>query len=355
MRTRGLPAGSILPSMTSAPKTFGEMMQPVLESRDLDPATAEALMGYLMGGDATDAQIGAMLAAYRVKGANTRELAAFARVLREKSLQVAHDIPNLVDTCGTGGGIPSFNLSTAAAIVAASAGAKIAKHGNRAVTSTCGSADVLEAAGIKFGGDPEQLGHQLATLGIVFLFAPSHHPAMKHVGGARKQLGFRTVFNQLGPLANPAGAKRQLIGVYEVAIMRSMGEALKELGAERALIVRGTDGLDEISPCAPTEFVRLEDGYVSVGTFTPADFGLEPIDASALVPGKDLVASARILEEAVTDADSPRCAAILPNAAAALWLAGVAQDLAEGAAFARNAVRNGDARSLFLRLRADAL
>ena len=335
--------------------TFAELMQPILESKDLAPSTAEDLMRYLMSGDATDAQIGAMLAAYRLKGANTRELAAFARVLRGKSLQVQHDIPNLVDTCGTGGGIPSFNLSTAAAIVAASAGAKIAKHGNRAVTSACGSADVLEAAGIKFGGDPEQLGHQLETAGIIFLFAPSHHPAMKHVGSARKQLGFRTVFNQLGPLANPAGAQRQLIGVYELAIMRSMGEALKELGAERALIVRGTDGLDEISPCAPTEYVKLENDYVSVGTFSPKDFGLEPVDPAALAPGQSLHESAQILEEAITKPNSPRSAAILPNAAAALWLGGISDTLTEGAERARAAVETGAAADLFQRLRADSL
>src|ERR1019366_7425282 len=203
-----------------------------------------------------------------------------------------HD--DLVDTCGTGGGTLSFNISTAAAIIACAAGARIAKHGNRAVTSACGSADVLERQGVKIGGDPEQLSHTLETARIVFLFAQAHHPAMRFVGNARKELGVRTVFNQLGPLLNPAGANRQLIGVYDPGLMRSMGEALRLLGCERALIVHGNDGLEWISPVTPTEFVKVWEGRVSAGTLTLDEFGLAPIDASALVPGSSLDENAAI-------------------------------------------------------------
>ena len=256
---------------------FAELVQPLIERKDLNTDQATALMNYLMGGEATDAQIGAVLFGLRMKGCTTQELASFARVLRSKAAVLDHTHSDLVDTCGTGGGSESFNISTAAAIIACAAGARIAKHGNRAVTSSCGSADVLERLGVKIGGDPEQLSHTLETAHIVFLFAQAHHPAMRHVGKARKDLGVRTVFNQLGPLLNPAGANRQLIGVYDPGLMRSMGEALKLLGCERALIVHGKDGLDEISPVTDTEFVKVWDGKVSAGILTLEDFGLAPI------------------------------------------------------------------------------
>jgi anthranilate phosphoribosyltransferase len=321
--------------------TFPELIQPILERRDLTAEQAVDLMRYLMSGEATSAQIGGVLIGLRAKGCTTRELAAFASVLREKMAVIDAHIEGLVDTCGTGGGIPSFNISTSAALVAAAAGAKIAKHGNRAVTSACGSADVLEALGLRIGGESEQLAHMLETVGIVFMFAPAHHPAMKHVGPARKELGIRTVFNQLGPLANPASAKRQLIGVYDPGLMRSMGEALRELGAERALIVHGLDGMDEISPVAETEYVQLWDGRVTSGRMSPKDFGLEPIDPKALEPGADVPANAAILREAISDENSPRAAAILPSAGAALWLAGVECSLPAATERARTAIASG--------------
>lgn len=325
--------------------TFADVVTPLVERKDLTPAGARELMEFLISGEATDAQIGGALLALRTKGTTVTELAAFASVLRERALALPSVAEGLVDTCGTGGGIPSFNLSTAGAIVAAAAGARVAKHGNRAVTSRCGAADVLEAMGIGLDGDPESLLHRLETLGIVFLFAPAHHPAMRHVGRARKELGIRTVFNQLGPMANPAGAKRQLIGVYDPRMMRTMAEALKELGCERAWLVHGDDGLDEISPCGPSQTVRLWDGVVTVERISPATFGLDPVDPSALVPAEDLAGAASIVEEAVTDADSPRCRALLPNAAATLWLAGVAESPIEGARLAIEAVSSGVARA----------
>jgi anthranilate phosphoribosyltransferase len=324
--------------------SFPELIQPLCERRDLTSEQAEALMRHLMSGEATEAQIGGALMALRVKGCTTGELAAFARVLRERAATFSHAHENLVDTCGTGGGIPSFNISTSAAIVASAAGVRVAKHGNRGVTSACGSADVLEAVGVRLTGDAEMLAHMLDAIGIVFLFAPSHHPAMRFVGKARKELGVRTVFNQLGPLANPVGAHRQLIGVYDSSLMRSMGEALRELGAERALIVHGDDGLDEISPVSPTQYVKVWEGKVTSGRLTPADFGLEPLPAAAIAPGQSVDESADLLREAVSDVDSPRAQAILPNAAAAIWLSGLEDDLRDAAERARMAISTGRAR-----------
>ncbi len=334
---------------------FAELIQPVLERRDLTSEGATQLMEHLLSGASPDAQIGGALLALRVKGCTTQELAAFATVLRNKAVQLEHPFTDLVDTCGTGGGSPSFNMSTAAAIVAAAAGARIAKHGNRAVTSKCGMADVLEALGIQLGGESSELLRKLTDFNLVFLFAPAHHSAMRVVGQARRDLGIRTVFNQLGPLANPAGARRQLIGVYDAGLMRSMGEALRALGADRALLVHGLDDLDEISPVAPTEFVKLWDGKVSTGTLTPHDFGLEPVDPRALIPGQTAAESAEMLIEAVSDVNSLRAKAILPNVAAALWLGGVAETLPDGVERARAAIATGDAEEKLRALqRADA-
>jgi anthranilate phosphoribosyltransferase len=320
---------------------FAEIVEPLLMRRDLNEDQAKAFMRFLMGGEATDAQIGAALMAMRIKGCTTQELAAFAAVLREHAATISHSYSDLVDTCGTGGGSPSFNISTAAALIACAAGAKIAKHGNRAQTSSCGSADVLEELGVVLHAEPERLLHILDTVGIVFLFAQAHHQAMRYVGPARKQLGFRTIFNQLGPLANPAGASRQLIGVYDAGLMRSMGEALKLLGTERALIVHGDDGLDEISPVSHTHYIKVWDGRVSPGEFSPADFGLNTLDPTALIPGQSLEENGKILVEAVSNADSLRCHAVLPSAAAAIWLAGIGNDLMESAAIARETVAAG--------------
>ncbi|RYG37636.1 anthranilate phosphoribosyltransferase [bacterium] len=322
---------------------FASLVDPILSRHDLTPDQAEGLMGWLMSGEATDAQIGGALLALRVKGCTTKELAAFTRAMRARMAFMSHSYDDLVDTCGTGGGLPTFNLSTSAAIVAAAAGVRVAKHGNRSMSGQ-GSTDVLEVLGIPFGGEAEAALHQLETAGIVFLFAPSHHPAMRHVARARKELGLRTVFNQLGPLANPAGARRQLIGVYDRGLMRSMGEALKELDCDRALLVHGEDGLDEISAVATTRFVQVENGRVFDGSFTPADFGIEPISPEDLKPGADVAASAQLLIEAITDPDSPRSKAVQPNAAAAIWLGGKAANIREAADIARATIASGAAR-----------
>jgi len=215
--------------------SFPTLVAPLLKAESLSFEQARDLMLYMTGGAATEAQVGAILAAIRIKGATATELAGFAQVMRENSVGPDHTFEDLVDTCGTGGGVPSFNISTASSFVAAACGVRIAKHGNRGVTSAYGSADVLETLGAKIQTDWNVLVHMLDHAGIGFMYAPAHHPAMRHVGKSRKELGFRTVFNQLGPLANPAGAKRQLIGVYDPALAFPMAEALMMLGSQRQI------------------------------------------------------------------------------------------------------------------------
>jgi anthranilate phosphoribosyltransferase len=239
--------------------------------------------------------------------------------------------------------VPSFNISTASSFVACAAGVKIAKHGNRGVTSACGSADVLEALGAQIQTEEPVLIKLLRTVGIGFLYAPAFHPGMKNVGAARSSLGFRTVFNQLGPLANPMGAKRQLIGVYDPKIAFPMAEALMILGTERALLAHGEDGLDEISPCAPTRFSLLWDGELSQGILTPEGFGLKRLDKSCVRPGNTVEENAALLREALTEVDSPRCTAILPSAACAIWIADLAPDRKTATEMAREVVKDGSA------------
>lgn len=323
--------------------TFPALMELLLDGEDLSTEQAREAMDTLMSGGLEDAQIGGFLIAMRAKGATAHELAGFAATMREHAVGLGASFPNLVDTCGTGGGPTTFNLSTAAAIVAASGGAKVAKHGNRAVTSRCGSADVLEALGVGLGTEPELLLKVLESAGIVFLFAPSHHPAMKYAGPARKALGVRTVFNQLGPLANPAGASRQLVGVYDYSMIEPMAEALALLGAERAFVVHSEEGMDEISPCGRTFVAELTEGRVVKRELTPKDFGLDPIPFHALAAGKDVDESAAQLVEAISDPESPKSTALLPNAATALVLAGIVETFPEGATMARDAIASGAA------------
>ncbi|MBI3722183.1 MAG: anthranilate phosphoribosyltransferase, partial [Fimbriimonas ginsengisoli] len=317
--------------------SFATLVEPLLTGKNLSQEAARELMRYLTSGEAGDAQIGAAAALLRLKCATAIELAGFASVIREQALAPAHSHTDLVDTCGTGGGAPSFNLSTAAAFIASAAGVRIAKHGNRGVTSAYGSADVLETLGAKLQTDWPLLLEMLDKVGIGFLYAPSYHPGLRHVGPARKELGFRTVFNQLGPLANPLGAKRQLIGVYDPALAFPMAEALMLLGTERALLAHGEDGLDEVSPVAPTRFALLWDGELSEGILTPGGFGLTPVDEAMVRPGSSAEENANLLVQAVSDVDSGRCRAILPSAACAIWIAGLTPDRRSAADLAREA------------------
>jgi len=328
---------------------FAATLDSVADGCGLGREAAREVMRLLMAGELPDAQVGGFLMALRAKGVAADELAGFAEALRENAITLHFGVEALVDTCGTGGGAPTFNLSTGAAILAASAGAKVAKHGNRAVTSACGSADVLEALGIPLTSDQGVLSRQLDSAGVTFLFAPLHHAGLKAVGPVRRALGVRTVFNQLGPLANPAGAKRQLVGVYDHSLLMPMAEALRLLGAETAFVVHSADGLDEASPCTETFYVHLSGEELIEGSFHPSDFGLDPLPLAAMAPGQSPEENAAFLREALTDPTSMRCKALLPNAALALWLGGMADGPRKGAAMALEAVASGAAnRTLVL-------
>lgn len=327
------------------PRRFASLMECLLEGRSMAADQATQLMEFMTSGDATDAQIGAAVTALRVKGATAEELAAFAKVLRGHALAPDHPYEDLVDTCGTGGGAPSFNISTAAAFVSAAAGVRIAKHGNRGVTSPYGSADVLETLGAQIQTTWEVLLVMLREVGLGFLYAPAHHPVMRHVGKPRKELGYRTVFNQLGPLANPMSAKRQLVGVWEPKIAFPMAEALMKLGTERALVAHGEDGLDEVSPVAPTRFALVWDGELSEGILTPQAFGIDPVPDLAIRPGLTAEENAAYLREAVTNVDSLRSVAVLPSSACAIWMAGLAPEKKSATEIAREVIRSGAARA----------
>lgn len=333
---------------------LGAILEKVIRGEELEPDEAKALMRLMVTGEATQAQAGGILVGLRAKGVTGRELAAFAEVLRESAVRVSHGYDNVVDIVGTGGGAPSFNISSGAAFVAAAAGARVAKHGNRAVTSSCGSADVLEALGINLYNEPERLLHIFDVCGIMFMLAPSHHPALRHIAGARRELGVRTVFNQLGPLVNPAFVQCQLLGVYSEALCRPTAEALKLLGAKRALVVHSEDGLDEISPCAPTHYYKVWDGEIEEGRLAPEDFGLEPLGREALEPARSVDGNAAILLEALSKPESPRSRALIPSAAAALWLAGAAADLKRAAEMAREAIATGAALAKLHHLAAES-
>lgn len=316
---------------------------------DLFEPEARMLAERLLGGDVSEAQAAGILVALQVKGATASELAGMAGALRDRALTLSHEFPALVDTCGTGGGAPTWNLSTAAALIAAGAGAKVAKHGNRSVTSHCGSADVLEHLGVNLHADPEQLAKSLKDVGLVFLFAPSHHSAMRNLATVRKDLGVRTVFNQLGPLANPAGAARQLIGVYDRSLLRPMAEALVLLKTERAFVVHGRDGMDEVSPCAPTDYCEVLDGRVKEGTFDPTDFLTDALSPSALHAGTTVGENAEILKKAL-GGEAPCSLAPVPNAAVTLMAAGTAGSTQEAARAAVASLSSGRARHALDRL-----
>jgi anthranilate phosphoribosyltransferase len=319
----------------------------VINSQNLNVEEAEAAMGIIMEGQATDAQIGGYLVALRMKGETVDEITGCAKAMRNHAACVPLHINGdaLLDTAGTGGdGAHTFNISTAAAFIIAGAGRKVAKHGNRAISSQCGSADVLAELGVNLDLTPEQVGHCIEETGIGFLFAPKFHPAMKHAIGPRRQLGQRTIFNLLGPLTNPAGATHQLIGVFTPQLTQPMAEVLGELGGRAALVVHGYGGLDELTTAGPNRVSQLKDGSVETYEMDARDFGLEPATAEDL-RGGDPAENARILRALLEGKDiTPRRDVILLNAAAALAiedgdfpaaLAEARQSLESGAALAR--------------------
>jgi anthranilate phosphoribosyltransferase len=314
--------------------------------RDLSEADMEAVVGEIMNGEATPAQLGALLMGLRIKGERVDEIVGAARALRRAGLSVATS-RLVVDTCGTGGDQRgTFNISTAAAIIAAGAGVAVAKHGNRAMSGTVGGADVLEALGVNIDLAPEAAGACLERVGMVFLFAPRFHPAMRHAAAPRRELGVRTLFNLLGPLANPAGARVQLLGVFAPEWVEPMAQALARLGSTRALVVHGDDGLDEISLTGPTAVAELRAGRVTPYRLTPEQLGLQSCRLEELVGG-DAAANAALIR-AVLDGSASRPAtdvAVL-NAGAVIYVAGNAPDLAAGIELARGALRSGRARAV---------
>jgi len=330
--------------------TIKEALERIIDGGNLTREDAEQVMSFLMIGEVHHGVVGGFLVGMQVKGITGEELAGLASGMRRHAVQYDFEVENLVDTCGTGGGRPTFNLSTGAAILAAAAGAKVAKHGNRAVTSICGSVDVLEAMGIAVEGSLEEQKKRLEETGLSFLYAPKHHPAVRHVAPVRKALGVRTFFNLLGPLANPAGAKRQLVGVFDRKMMDPVAEALMSLGVEHAFVVHGEDGLDEVTPCAGTEFREIKNGQINSGRWTMEHFGMDELPASALDQGDGIEANAAILREALSDSSSERSAALIPNTAVTLVLAGLAADVRQGAELARSAVASGEAERLLVKL-----
>ncbi|MCH8273163.1 MAG: anthranilate phosphoribosyltransferase [Armatimonadetes bacterium] len=321
-----------------------EAIERVANRRGLKEQEARAVMSQIMSGDATPAQIAALLVALRMKGETGSEITGFAMEMRARVLPVKTKHENLVDTCGTGGDtVKTFNLSTAAAIIASAAGAPVAKHGNRAVTSKCGSADVLEVLGVNLKMGPEAAGRLLDQIGIAFLFAPNYHPAMKHAAGPRREMKLRTVFNVLGPLTNPAGAERQLLGVYSPALVPKLGKVLRRLGCKRGVVAHGLIGIDEVSPIGATRMAVLDGKNLTDRVVQAEEFGVEPPDLSEILGCDTPEGNAAMLRRSLEDAESPEGRAALPGAGTAVWVAGLAGGFREGVQTAREAVQSGRA------------
>ncbi len=317
----------------------------ILDGGDLTFEQAKDLQDIIFDGDVSEVQIAAFLAAMRMKRATSSEIAGLARSLRDHAVAVRAGVDNLIDTCGTGGAtVKTFNISTAAAIVAAGAGAYVAKHGNRGITSRCGSADVLEELGVNIDPGPEVVAECIRKAHIGFMFAPKFHPAMRFVQPIRKSLDFRTAFNILGPLANPAGVTAQVMGVAEEALLDRICQTLKMLGTKRAMVVHG-QGMDEISTLGISQIRRLKDGDISTIELNPAEFGFSNPSLDELKSG-DAIENAAIIREILTGQEKgPRKDIVVLNAAAAVIVAGLADDFAEGIELAENAISNGSALS----------
>ncbi len=334
---------------TTADATVSDLDLPAVLTRILDgehltAEEAEAVMGRIMEGQVTQAQIGALLAALRAKGETVPEIVGFVRAMRRYATPVPTTRRPLVDTCGTGGdGAHTFNVSTVAALVVAGAGVAVAKHGNRSVSSRCGSADVLQALGVNVELEPEAVGRCIDEVGFGFLYAPRLHPAMKHAIGPRREMGVRTVFNLLGPLTNPAGAGVQIVGVYSPDLVAPVAHVLQELGAEAACVVNSAGGLDELSAEGANRVAMLREGIVSLSQLEPAGLGLERCPAAAL-RGGDAADNAAIARAILAGERGPRRDVVVLNAGMALALAGAADDLSEGIARAAEALDSGAAR-----------
>ncbi|MEJ2200940.1 MAG: anthranilate phosphoribosyltransferase [Desulfuromonadaceae bacterium] len=328
----------------------------LVERRSLSEAEMIEVMNQVMGGEATPAQVGAFITALRMKGETVDEITGAARVMRARATpirvgraldidreEINLDRETILDTCGTGGsGTRSFNISTTVAFVVAACGAKVAKHGNRSVSSACGSADVLERLGVNLDVSPQVVERCIDEIGVGFLFAPALHGAMKHTIGPRREIGIRTIFNVLGPLTNPAGADRQVLGVYREELVEMLARVLVQLGCRRGFVVHGLDGMDEITLSAPTRIAEIRDGEVVLATVAPEDFGL-PRCPLAELQGGDAEQNARIVREILSGVSGPKRDVVLLNSAFALLAAGLAEDVPAGLRAAAAAIDEGHA------------
>ncbi len=330
---------------------YSKILTRLLERHDLSFEEMRNLMAQIMGGQLTPAQIAAVLTALRSKGESVTEIAAAATVMRELSTKVnVKNNAHLIDTCGTGGdGAQTFNISTASAFVAAAAGAHVAKHGGRSVSSTCGSADVLEKLGVNVNLTPEQVAQCVDEIGIGFMFAPNHHSAMKHAAPVRRELGVRTMFNLLGPLTNPASAQNQVLGVFHPSLTTKLAQVLSELGSQHVLVVHGSDGLDEITISGASNIAELKDGKISEYTVQPSDFGLQQASLDTIrVTNAD---EAKTILLSVLD-NQPGTARdiVLLNAGAAIYVAGLTDTLKNGVNKASHLITSGAAKAKLAQL-----
>ncbi len=316
----------------------------LIEKRDLTRDEMLSIMNQIMGGEMTPVQIAGILIGLRCKGETVTEIAAAAQVMRELSTKVPlESLDHVVDTCGTGGdGAHTFNISTASAIVSAAAGARVAKHGGRSVSSTCGSADVLEALGVNVNLTPDQVAQSVKEIGVGFMFAPNHHSAMRHAAPVRRELGVRTLFNLLGPMTNPAGAKNQVMGVFSRELVGKLAQVLGQLGSCHVMVVHAADGLDEISLDGDTFVAELKEGKVSEYSLNPAQFGLGASSANAMAV-HNLDEAKAMFFAALENQPGPAKDIVALNAGAAIYVAGMAQTLAEGVAKAQSVLASGAA------------
>lgn len=322
---------------------FRKKLNKIVQGNDLSEIEMSFMIDEILSGNITDAQIGAFMAALATKGETFEELAGAASAMRRKALRIQVSSPAVMDTCGTGGdGLQTFNISTTTAFVLAGCGVTVAKHGNRSVSSKCGSADLLEALGVKLNTHPEIVEEAVSEIGIGFLFAPLYHSAMRYAAGARKEIGLRSIFNMLGPLTNPAGANCQLLGVYAPELTEMFANALKRLGAKRAFVVHGHDGLDEISVCDSTRISELQDGLIRTYDITPEHFFEKQADAKDLTGGGP-EENADITKKILAGEKGPKRDVVLLNASAALIAAGKSEDFMEGINLAKDSIDSGAA------------
>jgi len=324
--------------------SYAQTLTRLINGESLSFEVMQGLMQQVMAGELTAAQIAGVLVALRIKGETVDEIAAAASVMRSLSTKVEiQDANHLVDTCGTGGdGIQTFNISTVSAFIAAAAGAKVAKHGGRSVSSTCGSADVLEALGVNVNLSPEQVANSVNQVGLGFMFAPNHHSAMKHAAPVRRELGIRTLFNLLGPLTNPASAKRQVMGVFSPDLTGKLARVLKQLGSEHVMVVCGADGMDEISFTGDSYIAELKHGEVHEYTVNPTQFGLKLHDLNS-IKVSNAQESKDIILDLLAGKTGPARDIVLLNAGAAIYVSGIANTLADGISTAADMLDNGKA------------